>query len=124
MGSEKDAKQFVKLNYELIHSSLWRNGTTVYERDIYTQIRASRNRKNPDGSVKNVSDTHIEFGFSDSFGMSKNSFVKAIEGLRAKGIIRLIKPGKFPNRKAVYALSEKWKRYNKGHESCQSTSKN
>lgn len=106
-------QQFVKIDYELLYNDYYRKATTVFERDLLVQIKGSRNKKTRDRGVINRDDGYIEFGFSDAFGMSSSTYKKTILGLRAKGFIKLVAPGKFPRQKAVYALSNKWKLYQK-----------
>lgn len=105
------AQQHYRIEYYLHDSITWRYEISRLAREMYCQIKARRNRIDKDGNLINISDKEIEFGYSDSFGVSKPSFVKGIEELRAKGLIKLVKPGKLPKVKAVYALSNKWKVY-------------
>lgn len=106
---KKRTRQFYAIEYELHDSPMWRS-TSRIARDLYMQIKARRNRRDKEGNVINPTDGKIEFGYTDSFGLSKPSFVAGIEELRIKGFIRLVEPGHFPRVKAKYAIINKWKR--------------
>ncbi len=108
---ERLGAQHYRIEYYLHDSITWRYEISRLARELYCQLKARRNRIDKDGNLINISDKEIEFGYSDSFGVSKPSFVKGIEELRMKGLIKLVKPGKLPKIKAVYALSNKWKVY-------------
>ena len=110
--SKLPKRQYVKLDYALIHSEA-RKSLSLAARELYVQIRAARNTKNKRGKILNRSDNAIKFGFKDVEGMSKPTFYKAIGELVDRGFIGVMDPGQIPNRKAVYALIDDWKRYGK-----------
>lgn len=111
------ADQFVKLDYIMLDSAIFRSLSRP-ALHVYIQIKSLRNRRDSKGRLYNRKDSHIEVGFSDIWGVSKKTYVKAVEELRIKGFIQLVRPGRFPRIKAVYAISQKWKVYNKSYEEC------
>ncbi len=108
------AEQFVKLGYGLNDNKIWQ-ALSRPARDLFIQIKASRNRKK-NGKIINTNDDQIEFGFSDSWGMDIKTYLRAIEELRINGFIQLIEPGQFPRKKSVYALINKWRTYEKARQ--------
>lgn len=106
-------KQYVKHTYGFLYSPAWKN-LSLAAREIYTQIKASRNLKNSRGKTFNRSDDHIKFGFSDSNGMSKPTFRKGLQELIDKGFIGVVTPGEFPGKKAVYAIIDDWRKRDAG----------
>lgn len=104
------SKQFVPLGYEFLYSYS-RKALSLPAREIYTQIRAARNIKNSRGKIINRDDSEIEFGFSDSNGMSKPTYRKAISELVERGFIGIVVKGSFPRKKAVYAIIDDWKEW-------------
>jgi hypothetical protein len=110
-------RQYVKLDYAILHSPQWKALSPV-ARDVYVQIKASRNLKNSRGKTVNWKDDYIKFGFSDIGGMmSKPTYHRAIKELIDNGFIGLMAPGGLPNRKAAYAIIDDWK----GQDSTRST---
>ena len=105
-----DNKQYVKLDYDLLHSEA-RKSLSLPARETYTQIKRARNSRNQRGMIINRTDDYIAFGFSDSDGMSKPTFRKAVSELIEKGFIDLVDPGGLPNRKAAYAISDNWRHF-------------
>ena len=101
------AKQYVQLDYLFLHSRA-RRLLSLAAREVYTQIRGRRNIKNSRGKVLNRSDDRIRFGFSDANGMSKPTFQRAVMELEEAGFIDTVEPGGFPNKKAAYAISNRW----------------
>jgi len=110
-------KQFVSLDYEFLYSYS-RKALSLPAREIYTQICAARYIKNPRGKVINRDDSAIEFGFSDSNGMSKPTYRKAISELVEHGFMAIVEKGRFPRKKAVYAIIDDWKEWE--HLACTS----
>jgi len=104
------SKQYVLLGYEFLYSYS-RKALSLPAREIYTQIRAARNIKDSRGKIINRDDSAIEFGFSDSNGMSKPTYRKAISELAERGFIAIIEKGSFPRKKAVYAIIDDWKEW-------------
>lgn len=102
-------KQYVMLDYEFLHSPA-RKSLSLAAREVYTQIRAARNLRNSRGKVVNRSDDYIRFGFSDSNGMSKPTFHRAVHELLDKKFIGLMEVGGFHHKKAAYAIIDDWKR--------------
>lgn len=107
-SSKGTEKQYVKLDYELLHSVAWK-GLSLAARAVYTQMKASRNLRDSRGKVRNRSDNAIEFGFGDSNGMSRPTFKRAVEELVERKFLFVVKGGGFPSRKGVYALTDWWK---------------
>lgn len=105
------AKQFYMMPYKLCHSKLYKTLSHAAQA-LFGQILGSRYKKNSSGEIVNSDRHSIEFGFSDSFGFCKGTYSNALKELEVKGLIQLVTPGRFPNRKAVYSLSDKWKEYN------------
>lgn len=106
------AGKFVKLDYKLIDSPHWHKLTHA-ARTLYIQIKRTRFKKDSKGRVYNMSDQHIKFGYGDiKHLLSKDTFQRAKAQLIKYGFIDEIQPGKFPNKKAVFALSERWQRNN------------
>ena len=101
-------KQYVELRYGLIYSPAWK-GLSLAAREIYTQIKASRNLVNSQGKTFNRSDDHIKFGFADSNGMSRPTYKKGLQELIDKGFIRVVVQGEYPGKKSAYALIHDWK---------------
>ena len=95
--------QFVKLPFDLLLNE-WGHISNAAAR-VYVSIRAMRGRKDSRGRLLCTSWDYIPFGYSDMLSpISKPTFVRAIEELRKLKLIKLVEPGKFPNKKAVYAL--------------------
>lgn len=101
-------KQYVKLDYAFLHSEV-RRSLSLAAREVYTQLKASRNLRDSKGNVRNVSDEFIRFGFGDSNGMSKPTFQKAIKELEAKKFILKVEEGGLKHQKAAYAIHDGWK---------------
>lgn len=108
MAKKSVKEQFVKLDYTLLHSAAWK-GLSLYAREIYIQMKASRNLPNSRGRLRNTADDCIFFGYGDSHGMSKPTLQKGIGELVGSRFILVVDEGQFPNKKGVYALSDKWK---------------
>jgi hypothetical protein len=100
-------RQYVKLDYAMLHSQQWKALSPV-ARDVYVQIKAARNLKNSRGRILNRTDDYIKFGFKDSGGMSKPTYHRAIKELVDNGFIGVMDPGGIPNRKAAYAIIDDW----------------
>jgi hypothetical protein len=106
--------QFVKLPYDMLDSRMWRKELSRVARDLYIQIKARRSRLNKKKEKINTSDNLIVFGYGDSYGMSKPSFVNGIIELRKNGFIKLTHPGGFQRGKSEYALKSTWRQYERG----------
>ena len=106
-------KQYVKLDYAFLYSPE-RKALSLAAREVYTQLKAARNLKNGKGVTVNRSDEFIRFGFSDSNGISKPTFFRAIHELLDRGFIGVMEEGEMPNKKTAYALIDDWKQKGKG----------
>ena len=110
------AKQFIRLPYRLAHGPTWKSLSRA-SRDLYLQIQGSRFLPDGHGHRINTDPSFIEFGHSDSWGMSKSTFTRCVMELRKKGLIRVVRPGLFPRIKYAFELVDKWEEYEKNAES-------
>jgi hypothetical protein len=106
--------QFVKLPYDMLDSKMWRKKISRVARDLYIQIKSRRSRLNKKKEKINTSDNLIVFGYGDSYGMSKPSFVNGIIELRKNGFIKLKHAGGFQRGKSEYSLISTWRQYERG----------
>ena len=108
MAKKSPKKQYVLLEYDMLHSREW-EVLSLAARDVYVQIKASRNKRTARGKILNRSDDRIRFAHRDCNGMSKPTYHRAVKELISKGFIEVVDQGGMPNRKAAYALVDTWK---------------